>query len=221
MLQAKHDQRATYYRSARTSTCAPNAAASSFRSRICCKLEDMAGQRSSIATIGMRARDDHREPRAGLHARRRARLSREPRRATELPSTAQIDYKGESLEYKEASGALYFTFGIALFVVFLVLAAQFESFVHPLVIMVTVPLAVAGGLLGLLGHRPDAQHLQPDRHRHAGRHRGEERRPDRRVHQPIARSGHRVSRGDRRSGAYPLPADAHDDVLRRRWAPCR
>jgi multidrug efflux pump len=67
----------------------------------------------------------------------------------ELPSTAQIDYRGESLEYKEASGALYFTFGIALFVVFLVLAAQFESFVHPLIIMVTVPLAVAGGLLGL------------------------------------------------------------------------
>jgi multidrug efflux pump len=67
----------------------------------------------------------------------------------ELPSTAQIDYRGESLEYKEASGALYFTFGIALFVVFLVLAAQFESFVHPLVIMVTVPLAVAGGLFGL------------------------------------------------------------------------
>jgi multidrug efflux pump len=68
---------------------------------------------------------------------------------TELPSAAQIDYRGESLEYKEASGALYFTFGIALFVVFLVLAAQFESFVHPLVIMITVPLAVAGGLLGL------------------------------------------------------------------------
>jgi multidrug efflux pump len=67
----------------------------------------------------------------------------------ELPATTQIDYRGESLEYKEASGALYFTFGIALFVVFLVLAAQFESFVHPLVIMVTVPLAVAGGLLGL------------------------------------------------------------------------
>jgi multidrug efflux pump len=67
----------------------------------------------------------------------------------ELPATAQIDYRGESLEFKEASGALYFTFGIALFVVFLVLAAQFESFVHPLVIMVTVPLAVAGGLLGL------------------------------------------------------------------------
>lgn len=68
---------------------------------------------------------------------------------SELPSEAQIDYRGESLEYKDASGSLLFTFGIALFVVFLVLAAQFESFVHPVVIMVTVPLAVAGGLLGI------------------------------------------------------------------------
>ena len=67
---------------------------------------------------------------------------------SELP-TARIDYKGESLEYKESAGATYFTFGIALLVVFLVLAAQFESFVHPLIIMVTVPLALAGGLLGL------------------------------------------------------------------------
>ena len=67
----------------------------------------------------------------------------------ELPTTARIDYKGESLEYKESVGAIYFTFGIALLVVFLVLAAQFESFVHPLIIMVTVPLALGGGLLGL------------------------------------------------------------------------
>jgi len=68
---------------------------------------------------------------------------------SELPPTARIDYKGESLEYRESSGATYFTFGIALLVVFLVLAAQFESFIHPLIIMVTVPLALAGGLLGL------------------------------------------------------------------------
>jgi multidrug efflux pump len=67
----------------------------------------------------------------------------------ELPPTAHIDYKGESLEYKESAGATYFTFGVALLVIFLVLAAQFESFVHPLIIMVTVPLALAGGLLGL------------------------------------------------------------------------
>ncbi|MEZ5560979.1 MAG: efflux RND transporter permease subunit, partial [Pseudomonadales bacterium] len=67
----------------------------------------------------------------------------------ELPDIAQVDYKGESLEYKEASGSLLFTFGLAMLIVFLVLAAQFESFVHPLVIMLTVPLAIAGGFAGL------------------------------------------------------------------------
>jgi multidrug efflux pump len=67
----------------------------------------------------------------------------------ELPATAQIDYKGQSLEYKESSSTLAFTFGLALLVVFLVLAAQFESFIHPFVIILTVPLAVAGALFGL------------------------------------------------------------------------
>ncbi|WP_372760439.1 efflux RND transporter permease subunit, partial [Litorivivens sp.] len=43
----------------------------------------------------------------------------------------------------------YFIFALALMVVFLVMAAQFESFIHPLVIMLTVPLAVAGALIGL------------------------------------------------------------------------
>ncbi|NND45176.1 MAG: efflux RND transporter permease subunit [Xanthomonadales bacterium] len=67
----------------------------------------------------------------------------------ELPPSVRLEYQGESLEYKEATGNLAFTFGIALLVVFLVLAAQFESFIHPIVIMIAVPLAIAGGLLGL------------------------------------------------------------------------
>ena len=62
---------------------------------------------------------------------------------------AIIDYKGESLDYKDSGNAVYFTFVLALLVVYLVLAAQFESFVHPLVILLTVPLAIAGALLGL------------------------------------------------------------------------
>ena len=69
--------------------------------------------------------------------------------AEELPDVQQIDYKGESREYKEAGGAIFFVFGMALLIVFLILAGQFESFIHPLVIMLTVPLAIAGGLLGL------------------------------------------------------------------------
>jgi multidrug efflux pump len=67
----------------------------------------------------------------------------------ELPPDVIIDYKGQSLEYVESSGSLLFVFLLALVVVYLVLAAQFESFIHPLVIMLTVPLAVAGALLGL------------------------------------------------------------------------
>ncbi len=66
-----------------------------------------------------------------------------------LPESAHFDYDGDSLEFVESSGAAYFTFALALLIVFLVLAAQFESFVHPMVIMLTVPLAVAGGLAGL------------------------------------------------------------------------
>lgn len=68
----------------------------------------------------------------------------------ELPPGVTIDYKGESLEYIRSGAAIYFTFLLSLVVVFLVLAAQFESYVHPLVIMLTVPLAMAGALLGLL-----------------------------------------------------------------------
>ncbi|MEX1033716.1 MAG: efflux RND transporter permease subunit [Cellvibrionaceae bacterium] len=66
-----------------------------------------------------------------------------------LPPAASFDYKGESLLYKESGQSVYFVFVLALLVVFLVLAAQFESFVHPIVIMLTVPLAIAGALLGL------------------------------------------------------------------------
>ena len=67
----------------------------------------------------------------------------------ELPDQAQIDWKGESREFQQAGGAVVLTFALALLVVFLVLAAQFESFVHPLVIMLTVPLGVLGALLGI------------------------------------------------------------------------
>jgi len=69
--------------------------------------------------------------------------------AEELPDYAQIDWKGESREYQQSGSAVLLTFAMALLVVYLVLAAQFESFAHPLVIMLTVPLAVLGALVGL------------------------------------------------------------------------
>ena len=66
-----------------------------------------------------------------------------------LPAGARVDYKGESREFMDAQGAIYFVFVFSLLVVYLVLAAQFESFLHPVTIMTTVPLAVAGAFLGL------------------------------------------------------------------------
>ncbi len=69
-----------------------------------------------------------------------------------LPASARVGWDGESLEYLQTGGSLYLTFGLALLIAFLVLAAQFESFVHPVIIMVTVPLALTGALLGLFAY---------------------------------------------------------------------
>ena len=63
-----------------------------------------------------------------------------------LPATARTDLDGQSREFRESSAALYLTFGLALVFIYLVLAAQFESFIDPFVILLTVPLGVAGAL---------------------------------------------------------------------------
>ena len=67
----------------------------------------------------------------------------------ELPSGATLMWDGDSGDYVRSSGQLYLTFLFAVVIVFLVLAAQFESFVHPTIIMTTVPLALLGAVFGL------------------------------------------------------------------------
>jgi multidrug efflux pump len=61
-----------------------------------------------------------------------------------------VAWGGQARDYLQASNAVAFAFGAALLLVFLVLAAQFESWIHPAIIMLTVPLAALGGLFGLL-----------------------------------------------------------------------
>ena len=68
---------------------------------------------------------------------------------SELPDNAVIDYKGDSLDLQSSTSSLTFVFVLGFLVVFLVLAAQFESYVHPFIIILTVPLAMAGALAGL------------------------------------------------------------------------
>jgi HAE1 family hydrophobic/amphiphilic exporter-1 len=66
-----------------------------------------------------------------------------------LPSGMTVDYAGESKDYRDNQGEMVMVFGLALLVVYLVLVAQFESMLTPAVVMVTVPLGIFGGLLGL------------------------------------------------------------------------
>jgi multidrug efflux pump len=67
----------------------------------------------------------------------------------ELPDDVSIAYKGESQLYKDSGSSVIFVFILALVIAYLVLAAQFESFVHPFVIMLMVPMAILGALIGL------------------------------------------------------------------------
>ena len=66
-----------------------------------------------------------------------------------LPPGTTTALSGESREYKESGSAIYFAFVIALIVVFMVLASQFESLLHPWTVLLAVPLAVTGALATL------------------------------------------------------------------------
>ncbi|HBH43690.1 MAG TPA: multidrug transporter AcrB, partial [Hyphomonas atlantica] len=66
-----------------------------------------------------------------------------------LPQEAIIDFKGQSLDFKTSGQSILFVFATGLVIVFLVLAAQFESYRHPVIIMLCVPATLAGGMLGI------------------------------------------------------------------------
>jgi multidrug efflux pump len=66
-----------------------------------------------------------------------------------LPAGSSVALAGESREFEESGGALYFAFLLALVVVFMVLASQFESLIHPFTVLLAVPLAVSGALFTL------------------------------------------------------------------------
>jgi multidrug efflux pump len=69
--------------------------------------------------------------------------------ARDLPAGIRTDLAGQSREYRDSSGTLAFMFLLAVIFIFLVLAAQFESWVHPITILLSVPLAVVGAVVSL------------------------------------------------------------------------
>ncbi|WP_166037525.1 efflux RND transporter permease subunit [Sphingosinicella sp. YJ22] len=70
--------------------------------------------------------------------------------AAQSEEIAAVGYRGESQAFRESGGSVYLVFLLTIVIVYLLLAAQFESFVHPAVIIMTVPLAIAGGIIGLV-----------------------------------------------------------------------
>lgn len=70
-------------------------------------------------------------------------------KAKVLDESFTTDLSGESRDFVESSSNTSFAFGLALLLIFLILAAQFESFIDPLIIILTVPMAVAGALFSL------------------------------------------------------------------------
>jgi len=66
-----------------------------------------------------------------------------------LDDSFSVDLGGESRDFRESSSNTLFAFGLALLLVYLILAAQFESFLDPFIIILTVPMAVAGAMLSL------------------------------------------------------------------------
>jgi multidrug efflux pump len=66
--------------------------------------------------------------------------------AETLPEGFHTSLAGEARDFRDSATSLLFTFGLAVFLAYLVLAAQFDSFVDPLVVMLTVPMSLVGGL---------------------------------------------------------------------------
>ena len=95
--------------------------------------------------------------------------------------------RGSRIQERASSGDAALVFVLGLIIVFLVLAAQYESWSVPFAVLLGVPFGVLGALLGILHPRPAERHLLPGRPDHGRRPRGEERDSDRRVRERAAR----------------------------------
>ena len=115
-------------------------------------------------------------------------------------------WSGLSLEESKAGRQSFVIFGLALLLVYLTLAAQYQSLVLPFIVLLGVPLAVLGALGGAVVARICQRRLLPDRAGHADRPRREELDPDRRIRRAAATRGSTVVEAAIEAGADP-PAD--------------
>ena len=129
-----------------------------------------------------------------------------------LPPGYSVDYAGQSRQLVKESSGFIFTFLFALVIIFLALAAQFESFRDPLIILVSVPMSIAGALIFIaLGYRRgDPQHLYRSRFGDPDGINQQTRHPDRRIRQYQAKGRHVQTCSDRDGCRYPASAYSND-----------
>ena len=124
--------------------------------------------------------DDQRHSGARLQLRAGAPGNGAARGET-LPAGMNFAWSGLSLEESKAGRQSFIIFGLGLLLVYLTLAAQYESLVLPFIVLLGVPLAVLGALTAAVAARLRQRRLLPDRAARAGRAGGQELDPDRRV----------------------------------------
>ena len=96
------------------------------------------------------------------------------RLAADLPVGTRAVLGGASVAFRESMGSLLFALFLGIIVAYMVLASQFNSFLHPVTVLTILPLSVAGAAFALLARRQEPQHLQHDRPAAADGHREEE-----------------------------------------------
>ena len=142
----------------------------------------------------------------GKPARRGDRGRARDRRGGAAAERARSRWRATPSRCRRASSQAGIAIGLGVLVIYMVLAAQFESLVHPLTVMLALPLAMTGALGGLLAVRPDAEPVQPDRDPAAVRAGHEELDPARRLRATSCARGHGQGRGDPHGGADPHAA---------------
>ncbi len=133
--------------------------------------------------------------------------------ARALPPGFAYEWSEATYQEKKTGGQTGYIFAVSLLFVILVLAALYESWAMPVAILLVIPFGVFGAFLGLLLRAFRQQRLHADRADHAGRTRGQERHPHRRVREAQARA-RRVDRTGRARRRQAQAAADPDDVVR-------
>ena len=131
-----------------------------------------------------------------------------------VPPTLRAQLQGEALTFQTTVRDLTLLMALAVFVMYVILAILYESYVHPVTVLSTLPTALVGGSRHPVRFRRAGDALRVRRHVHADGHREEERHHDRGL-RAAPRRGRRAGRpGDPRREPRPVPADRDDDARR-------